>query len=93
MTPDEFGYLRDMLKQRSGLVITEEKQYLVESRLMPLARKSGMGSLSEFVAELRAPGSEELRKKSTEAMTINESFFFRDKTPFENFTNTMVSVR
>jgi len=89
MTPEEFGYLRDMLKQRSGLIVTEEKQYLLESRLMPLARKSGMTSLSELVAALKPADSEQLRKDATEAMTINESFFFRDKTPFENFANIM----
>lgn len=90
MTPADFEFLRDMLKDRSGLVVTEDKQYLLESRLMPLARKSGMPSLVELVAALRAPGSEQLRKDATEAMTINESFFFRDKTPFENFEKVIV---
>ncbi len=90
MTPAEFAYLRDMLKDRSGLIVTEEKQYLLESRLMPLARKTGMPSLSELVAALRAPDGEQLRKDATEAMTINESFFFRDKTPFENFSDVIV---
>lgn len=89
MTPDEFRYFRDMLKERSGLIITEEKQYLLESRLMPLARKQGMQSLSELVVDLRAADAEPLRKEVTEAMTINESFFFRDKTPFENFEKIM----
>jgi len=89
MTPDEFRYLRDMLKDRSGLIITEEKQYLLESRLMPLARKQGMQSLSELVVDLRAADGEPLRKDVTEAMTINESFFFRDKSPFENFEKIM----
>lgn len=90
MTPADFEFLRDMLKDRSGLVVTEDKQYLLESRLMPLARKSGMPSLVELVAALRAPGSEQLRKDATEAMTINESFFFRDKTPFENFEKVII---
>jgi chemotaxis protein methyltransferase CheR len=90
MTPDEFGYLRDLLKERSGLVVTEEKQYLLETRLMPLARKSGVHNMSELIAALRAPDGEPLRKQATEAMTINESFFFRDKMPFENFENIMV---
>lgn len=89
MTPADFEFLRDMLKDRSGLVVTEDKQYLLESRLMPLARKSGMPTLVELVAALRAPDSEQLRKDATEAMTINESFFFRDKTPFENFENVI----
>lgn len=89
MTPTDFAYLRDMLKERSGLVVTEEKQYLLESRLMPLARKSGLGSISDLVLAMRAPDGEKMRHAATEAMTINESFFFRDKTPFENFTRIM----
>ncbi|RME98646.1 MAG: protein-glutamate O-methyltransferase CheR, partial [Alphaproteobacteria bacterium] len=90
MSPEEFGFLRDMLKERSGLIVTEEKQYLLESRLMPLARKEGMQNLSALVAELKSAGAEPLRKAVTEAMTINESFFFRDKTPFENFEKIML---
>ena len=87
MTPAEFDYLRDMLKQRSGLVLGEEKRYLLESRLMPVARKEGMESLSELVSALQKPDGESLRTKTTQTMTINESFFYRDKTPFENFRN------
>ena len=90
MTPAEFDYLRDMLKQRSGLVLGEEKRYLLESRLMPVARKEGMESLSELVSALQKPDGESLRTKTTQTMTINESFFYRDKTPFENFRNIMV---
>lgn len=90
MTPAEFDYLRDMLKQRSGLVLGEEKRYLLESRLMPVAREEGMESLSELVSALQKPDGESLRTKTTQAMTINESFFYRDKTPFENFRNIMV---
>jgi chemotaxis protein methyltransferase CheR len=90
MTRDEFTWLRAMLKQRSGLVLTEEKRYLLESRLAPLARKHGMASLSALVAALRAPDAERLRREVTEAMMINESFFFRDKTPFENFADVIV---
>lgn len=89
MTPAEFGFLRDFLKERSGLVVTEEKQYLLESRLMPLARKSGLPSMSALVVALRAPDSDQLRRDATEAMTINESFFFRDKIPFDNFEHIM----
>jgi len=90
MTPAEFDYLRDMLKQRSGLVLGEEKRYLLESRLMPVARKEGMESLSALVSALQKPDGESLRTKTPQTMTINESFFYRDKTPFENFRNIMV---
>ncbi len=90
MTPAEFDYLRDMLKQRSGLVLGDEKRYLLESRLMPVAREESMESLSELVVALKKADSEDLRNKVTQAMTINESFFYRDKTPFENFKNIMI---
>ncbi|MGI9381690.1 MAG: CheR family methyltransferase [Methyloligellaceae bacterium] len=90
MTPQDFAFLRDMLKERSGAIVTEEKHYLLECRLMPVAREHDMESMSDLVAALRSPTAEDLRNQVTEAMTINESFFYRDKTPFENFTKIMM---
>ena len=90
MTPAEFEFLRDMLKTRSGLVLGEEKRYLLESRLMPVAREEGLESLGDLTKALMVGGAESLRTKVTQAMTINESFFYRDKTPFENFRDIMV---
>ena len=90
MTPLDYDYLRKLLKERSGLVLSADKQYLVESRLLPLARKIGAPHLSELVAKLKAPGAEPLIVDVVEAMTTNESFFFRDKIPFEHFREFMV---
>lgn len=90
MTPHEYDYLRGFLKQRSGLVLTSEKQYLIESRLMPVARKAGMTSISQLVSKMREAASSQLQDAIVEAMTTNESFFFRDKTPFELFSGTML---
>lgn len=90
MTPQEFDWLRAFLKQQSGLVLTNEKQYLIESRLQPVARKAGLASLSALIAKIREPGQTALSTTVVEAMTTNESFFFRDKTPFEHFTGTML---
>jgi len=89
MTQEEFDYLRDMLKARSGLILGDEKRYLLESRLMPVAREIGLESLSGLVSNLKTGDGDELREKVTQAMTINESFFFRDKSPFDNFKNIM----
>lgn len=90
MTPSEFDYLANLVKARSGIVLSADKMYLVESRLMPLARRNGKESLSALVGELRKPGREKLAEDVVEAMTTNESFFFRDKTPFEHFQKVML---
>ena len=90
MTPSEFEYLANLVKSRSGIVLSTDKMYLVESRLLPVARKIGKETLSALVAELRRPGQEPLVEQVIEAMTTNESFFFRDKTPFEHFEKVML---
>jgi chemotaxis protein methyltransferase CheR len=89
MTPVEFDFLRKLLKDRSGLVLTGDKQYLVESRLMPIVRKAGLSRLGELVQQLRS-GPEALIVDVVEAMTTNESFFFRDKNPFDLFRDTVM---
>lgn len=87
MTPTDYDFLRKLLKDRSGLVLSADKQYLVESRLLPVARKAGLSTLTELVVKLRGAGAEALTNDVVEAMTTNESFFFRDKLPFEHFQN------
>jgi len=89
VTPQDFDYLRRMLKERSGLVLPAEKQYLAESRLLPVARRHGMNSLTELVAKLRAPNLS-LATEVIEAMTTNETFFFRDKIPFEQMRDIVL---
>jgi len=90
VTPLDYNYLRRLLKERSGLVLSADKQYLVESRLLPLARKAGLAGLSELVQRLMRPNAEPLIVEVVEAMMTNESFFFRDKIPFDHFRNTIM---
>src|SRR5262249_3849202 len=90
VTPVDYDYLRKLLKERSGLVLSADKQYLVESRLLPLARKVGAANLADLLLKLKAPGAEPLIVDVVEAMTTNESFFFRDKIPFEHFRDYMM---
>jgi len=89
VTPLDYDYLRKLLKERSGLMLSAEKQYLVESRLTPLVRKAGLASLGELVARLKA-NNERLIADVVEAMTTNESFFYRDKIPFDHFRDAIV---
>ena len=90
MKPDDFQFLATLVKERSGLVLTQDKAYLLESRLMPVARKRGMKGLEELVASLRARMDAALADEITEAMTTNESFFFRDIKPFDIFRDTVL---
>jgi chemotaxis protein methyltransferase CheR len=90
VTPLEYDFLRKSLRERSGLVLSADKQYLVESRLLPIARKAGLANLGELVAALRGGDREGLMTAVVEAMTTNETFFFRDKVPFENFRTAIL---
>ena len=90
MTPQDFDYLRKLLRDRSGLMLAAEKQYLAESRLLPVARKHGLNTLAELVGKLKGAGAAMLSVEVVEAMTTNETFFFRDKIPFEHFRDTML---
>jgi chemotaxis protein methyltransferase CheR len=89
VTPLDYDFLRKLLKERSGLDLSADKQYLVESRLMPLARKAGLGGIPELVQRMKG-GAEPLTKEVVEAMTTNETFFFRDKVPFEHLRDTIL---
>jgi chemotaxis protein methyltransferase CheR len=90
MTVLDFEYLRRFLRERSGLRLAADKQYLAESRLLPVARVAGLPGVAELVQRLRHAPSEPLAAAVVEAMTTNESFFFRDKTPFEQFRDTII---
>jgi chemotaxis protein methyltransferase CheR len=89
VTPTEYEYLRKFLKDNSGLDLSADKQYLIESRLLPLARKVGLSGIAELVQKLQA-GSRQLITDVVEAMTTNETFFFRDKVPFDHFRDTIM---
>ncbi len=71
-------------------MLSADKQYLVESRLLPVARKAGLANLAELVTALKLAQDAALMTAVVEAMTTNESFFFRDKTPFEHFRATIM---
>jgi chemotaxis protein methyltransferase CheR len=90
VTPQDFDYLRKLLRDRSGLVLAAEKQYLAESRLLPVARRNGMSNLNELIERLRSKAPVPLIAQVVEAMTTNETFFFRDKLPFDHFRDTIM---
>ncbi len=85
MKPDDFDLLSGLLKERSGLALSPDKTYLLESRLGPLAQRRGMSGIDDLVKAIRAARDGPLMQDVVEAMTTNESFFFRDTKPFERF--------
>jgi chemotaxis protein methyltransferase CheR len=90
VTPQDYDFVRKLLKDRSGLVLGYDKQYLLESRLMPVARKHGFAHLNDLIAALKVAPSSALATVVVEAMTTNESLFFRDKLPFDNFRDLVM---
>jgi len=85
-----FDALCEFLRRNSGLVMDQTKQYLVESRVMPIVRRERLSSLDELVNILQKNQSPKLAKDVIEAMTINETYFFRDKSPFDQFRSFML---
>jgi chemotaxis protein methyltransferase CheR len=90
VTPADYDFLRKLLKERSGLILGGDKQYLVESRLLPVSRRVGVAGLSALMEKIRQPASEALIVEVVEAMATNESLFFRDKVPFDHFRETIL---
>ncbi len=89
MNQPDYDFLRKLLRDKSGLDLSADKQYLIESRLLPLARKAGLPGIAELVHKLK-DGPSSLINQVVEAMTTNETFFFRDKVPFDHFREVIV---
>ena len=89
--PDEFKSFQSFLEKACGIVLGENKHYLVSSRLTRLMREQGIASLHDLVQQLERPGSQKLRTQVIEAMTTNETLWFRDTYPFEVLSQTILT--
>ncbi len=83
LTTADFDYIRDVVRRRSAIVLEPGKEYLVESRLVPLARKEGEQTIGQLVTRMRREGDGPLLGRVVDAMTTNETSFFRDNHPFD----------
>lgn len=81
---------RKLVLDRSGLVLTADKDYLLKSRLEPLARKDGFDGLDQMLARVGAEPSGALAQRCIDAMATHESFFFRDTTPFDQLRDVIL---
>jgi chemotaxis protein methyltransferase CheR len=83
MTTADFDYVRHFVREQAAIVLEPGKEYLVESRLFGLARSENFASIDDFMVQLRAHPNNGLHRKVVDAMTTNETSFFRDLNPFE----------
>ena len=91
ISDQDFNYVSELASRNSAIVLTEGKKYLVETRLEPLARKVGLNSLSELIQALRIQSQfGELHAEAIDALTTNETYFFRDYHPFDALQKTII---
>jgi len=90
VSPEDYTYMTKFLLDTTGLSLGENKEYLLEARLVPIAQSRGVNGIEGLVLSLKSQLDQNLKKEIMEAMTTNESSFFRDKRPFEEFKTSIM---
>lgn len=90
IAPEAFVYVRDLVRRESAIVLDTGKEYLVESRLIPLARQAGSADVNAFVAGLRQRATPQATRAVVEALTTNETSWFRDGDPFSTLRTVVL---
>lgn len=91
IAPHEYEFVRELVRSRSGIVLEAGKEYLIDSRLSILAKSEGIADLKQLVERMRTGSSAlTLQRRVIEAMTTNETSFFRDIHPFEALRQTVI---
>jgi chemotaxis protein methyltransferase CheR len=90
ITSENYTFLQQHVYRESGIVLDSSKQYLVEARLSPIVRREGIGSINDLCNLIRNLRRADLKREVVEAMTTNETLFFRDLAPFEALRNTII---
>jgi chemotaxis protein methyltransferase CheR len=86
----EFSYLCELVKNSTAIALDAQREYLMEARLSTIAQREGFDSVSELLTRVRTSGSSQLQWKVVEAMTTNETSFFRDVKPFEALRQVII---
>jgi chemotaxis protein methyltransferase CheR len=90
ISPEDFGFLRDLVLREAAIVLESGKEYLATSRLEPVARQEGLDGISGLVRALRANPNGKLREQVVDAMTTNETLWFRDAHPFASLEESII---
>ncbi|RNL62667.1 protein-glutamate O-methyltransferase CheR [Nocardioides marmoriginsengisoli] len=88
ISPPSFAFVSDLARRETAMLYDPGKEYLVEARLLPLAREAGCADVDGYVARLRTDPVEQA--KALDALTINETSWFRDNAPYQAFTEVML---
>jgi chemotaxis protein methyltransferase CheR len=90
VNPADLDFLGALVRARSGLMLTGERGFFAETRLAPLARREGLASVSEVIGQVMQQPSGALARAVVEAMTVQETTFFRDRLAFDALTTTIL---
>ncbi|QEQ95772.1 CheR family methyltransferase [Neptunomonas concharum] len=90
ITPDEFRLFSLFLEKSCGILLADHKQYLVQSRLGKIMQEHALASLADLVKLLERPGGNALKDRVIDAMTTNETLWFRDSHPYEILKNKLL---
>ncbi len=88
--PEDIAHLSEFLYRHSGMMVSPEKTYMIRSRLDPVAQRFGLEGAAALIKRLRAHPERELVEAVVDAMTINETSFFRDRRPFDFLERTVL---
>jgi chemotaxis protein methyltransferase CheR len=90
LSAQEFAYVSDLVRRSSAIVLETGKEYLVEARLLPLARQAGVPTVSEYVTRAQHRPEPDTHEKIVDALTTNETSWFRDGEPFQALTASVL---
>src|SRR5450631_227203 len=88
--PENYRFLQQHIHSHVGIVLEENKHYLLESRLAPIAKELGLASINELCDKLHADSNGKVGRVLAEAMTTNETYFFRDPTHYDAIRNVLL---
>lgn len=90
LTPEAISYVCTIVRQRSAIELDAAKAYLIEARLSPVARRCGLTSTAELIGKLQSKVDPVVQQQVVEAMTTNETSFYRDAHPFDALRSTII---
>ena len=90
LSPSDFAYVAGLVRRESAIVLTPGKEYLVEARLLPVARQAGVASVAEFLGILQRRPDQNAHRSVVDALTTNETSWFRDREPFTALTDVVL---